>query len=280
MPKIKKPKLIAAPSAIEAAAPAPAASATIGSNSANVSVAFVHGRNIGKSFADAVKDLDLPKEQAAIQELAVKDLKIGLIFDYFQTNAPKPHLAEDGVTMLGVDYCAMTDLEAYETAKKALETPGKRRTELERKAEVSARTEVSRIFSKYGLTNWNAKGGSNKMTEEERKAAAAKKAAEAAAAQTAKMVAEGWVKTDGNQIAAFVTPNMTTGAEFADQLLLFGRGLKATLAKAENLISANDQKAIRPKMAAALSALEEIVAMIRKKDEAEAITAQAAAPTA
>jgi hypothetical protein len=210
-----------------------------------------------------------------VQETAVRELKIGLIFDYFQTNAPKPTLAEDGVTMIGVDYAAMTDMEAYTVAKKTLETAGKLRTELERKAELSARTEVSRIFFKFGLTNWNAKGGSNRLTEEEKKAAAEKKKADELKAVQDKMIADGWVKTDGTQLAAFVTPSMATGAEFADQLLLFGRGLKATLAKAESLISANDQTIIRPKMKAALEALEAIVMVIRKKDEAEAATAGA-----
>lgn len=253
MGKRSTPKPIVTEQQLEVAAPAPAPIATIGSNSGAVTAAFIKGRNIAKSMDDAAAELDLPQDQAAIQKERVRELKIGLIFAYLAKNV-------DG-------YADLTDTEAYERGKRALETEAKLRTAIEAAAENSARTEVSRLFTKYKLTNWNAKGGHNKMTDEERAAAKAKKDAERVADMKKTLAAEGWVAPDGQvQMAAFVIPAMETVTDYTDHIKLVRRGMVDALKKAENVISGADlTNFVRPKLKNIMDMLDEIAVHLATK---------------
>ena len=202
----------------------------------NIHASFHCGRHYIKAEALAADGLRFPEDQAALQLVAKRELKLGMVTS---------HMPWDN----------LDDEEARAAAEALLAKPHKLRNETEAKAENRARTALSRLFTKYGITNWESRGGS-----EEAKAARKAKA-EAKAATEAK--ADGWVEGDkpAVQMAAYVRPTITEPATMLSHSRFVAKELAATLKLAEPVLTAKTIEAYRKafkQLADAISNIEKL----------------------
>jgi len=199
----------------------------------NIHASFSCGRNYIKAEALAAEGLRFPEDQASLQLVAKRELKLGMVASHM------------------LAWHNLTDDEARAEAEKLLAKAGKTRSEDEAKAENRARTALSRLFTKYGITNWENRGGS----DEAKKAKAEKKAATEAKA-------DGWVEGSkpAVQMAAYVRPTITEPATMLSHSRFVAKELAATLKLAEPVLTAKQVEAYRK----AFNDLSKAIATIEK----------------
>lgn len=200
----------------------------------NLHASFTCGRNYIKAEAIAAEGLRYPEDQRSLQDVAKRELKMGMVATHMTL------------------WDNLSDEEARAKAEALLAKAAKTRTEEEAKAENRARTALSRLFTKYGIVNWENRGGS----EEAKKAKAEKKAA-----TTTK--AEGWVdgKPPSVQMAAYVRPTITEASTMLTHSRFVAKELAATLKLAEPVLNAKMVTAYRKAfndLAKAISNIEKL----------------------